>query len=167
MSTIGVLAMQGAFIEHIKMLRCLGTDAVEVRLPRELDELKGLILLAEDVEDLEQSPIGVMDLTVQRNAFGRQVDSYETDIPVPALETVSEPKEKGRPFHAVFIRAPLIRSIGEAVEVLSRLTDGSIVAARQSSLLATAFHPELTDDTRFHRYFLKMVDESLGASREG
>jgi 5'-phosphate synthase pdxT subunit len=207
MSKIGVLALQGAFIEHIKVLRRLGTEAVEVRLPRELDELKGLIipggesttvgklaatygliepikemadrgkviwgtcagliLLAEDAEDSEQPPIGVMDLTVQRNAFGRQVDSFEADIPVPALETVSEPKEEGRPFHAVFIRAPLIRSVGEEVEVLSRLTDGSIVAARQSSLLATAFHPELTDDTRFHRYFLKMVDESLGASKEG
>lgn len=207
MSKIGVLALQGAFIEHIKVLRRLGTEAVEVRLPRELDDLKGLIipggesttvgklaatygliepikemadrgkhiwgtcagliLLAEDVEDSEQPPIGVMDLTVQRNAFGRQVDSFEADIPVPALETVSEPKEKGRPFHAVFIRAPVIVSVGEGVEVLSLLTNGSIVAVRQGSLLATAFHPELTDDTRFHRYFLAMVVESEGASEVG
>ena len=200
MSKIGVLALQGAFIEHIKMLRSLGAEAVEVRLPQELDDLQGLIIpggesttigklavtyglieplkemahkgkpiwgtcaglifLAQDVEGAEQPLIERMDLAVQRNAFGRQVDSFEVDIPVPALEIVSEPEEKGRPFHAVFIRAPLILSIGDGVEVLSRLTDGGIVAARQGSLLITAFHPELTDDTRFHRYFLKMVDGS-------
>ncbi len=207
MSRIGVLALQGAFVEHVKMLRRLGAEAVEVRLPQELDGLKGLIipggesttvgklavayglteaikdladrgkpiwgtcagliLLAKDVEGLEQPLIGVMDLTVQRNAFGRQVDSFEADTPVSALETVSEAKEKGLPFHAVFIRAPLIVSVGEGVEVLSRLTNGSIVAARQGTLLATAFHPELTDDTRFHRYFLAMVLESEGASEVG
>jgi len=207
MSGIGVLALQGAFIEHIKMLRSLGAEAVEVRLPHELGDLQGLIipggesttigklattygliepikemagrgkpiwgscsgliLLAKNVEGMQQPLIGVMDLTVRRNAFGRQVDSFEADIPVHVLQTVSEPNEKGRPFHAVFIRAPLILSVGEGMEVLSRLTDGRIAAARQGSLLATAFHPELTNDTRFHRYFLKMVDESEGAAEVG
>ncbi len=207
MSKIGVLALQGAFIEHVKMLRSLGVEAVEVRLPEALDDLQGLIipggesttigklavtyglvepikqmarrglpiwgtcagliLLAKDVEGIEQPLIGVMDLTVERNAFGRQVDSFEADISVPVLEAVSEPYEKLRPFHAVFIRAPLIASVGERVEVLSRVTDGLIVAARQGGLLTTAFHPELTDDTRFHRYFLKMVDERRGGSKEG
>jgi 5'-phosphate synthase pdxT subunit len=207
MGKIGVLALQGAFIEHLKMLRRLGAEAVEVRLPRELDDLQGLIipggesttisklaatygltepikdmagrgkpvwgtcagliLLAKNVEGMEQPLVGVMDLTVQRNAFGRQVDSFEVDIPVPALETVSEPEEKGRPFHAVFIRAPVIASAGQAVEVLSHLTEGSIVAARQGGLLATAFHPELTDDTRFHRYFMRMVDGRHGVSEVG
>jgi 5'-phosphate synthase pdxT subunit len=204
---IGVLALQGAFIEHLKMLRRLGAEAVEVRLPQELDDLQGLIipggesttisklavtygliepikemaregkpiwgtcagliLLAKDVEGMQQPLVGVMDLTVRRNAFGRQVDSFEVDILVPALETVSEPAETSRPFHAVFIRAPVIRSAGEAVEVLSELSDGSIVAARQGGLLATAFHPELTNDPRFHRYFVKMVHESEGSSEAG
>lgn len=205
MSKVGILALQGAFLEHIKMLRSLGTEAVEVRVPQELDDLQGLIIpggesttigklavtysllepvkemaqrgksiwgtcaglifLARDVEGMEQPLVGVMDVTVRRNAFGRQVDSFEVDIPVPALAIASEPKEKDRLFHAVFIRAPLITSVGEGVEVLSRLTDGSIVAARQGSLLATAFHPELTSDTRFHRYFLKMVEEGEGGRK--
>jgi len=206
MSRIGVLALQGAFIEHIKMLRSLGAEAVEVRLPQDLadvdgliipggesttigklavtygliepikqmaDEGKpiwgtcaGLILLATDVQGREQSLIGAMDLTVERNAFGRQADSCEADIPVPALDAVSEPGKTGRPFHAVFIRAPLITSVGEGVEVLSRLTEAGIVAARQGMVLATAFHPELTADTRFHRYFLRMVDERHGTSKK-
>jgi 5'-phosphate synthase pdxT subunit len=200
MTKIGVLALQGAFSEHTRILRSLGVEAVEVHLPQELEDLQGLIIpggesttigklaatyglmrplkkmadqgkpiwgtcaglifLAKDIEGVEQPLIGVMDLTVQRNAFGRQVDSFEADIPVPALEVVSELMEKGLPFHAVFIRAPLVTSVGEGVEVLSRLDEGSIVAVRQSNLLATAFHPELTDDTRFHRYFVKMVEES-------
>jgi 5'-phosphate synthase pdxT subunit len=200
MTKIGVLALQGAFIEHVKILRSLGVEAVEVRLPQELDDLQGLIIpggesttigklaatyglmrplkqmadqgkpiwgtcaglifLAKDVEGVEQPLVGVMDLTVQRNAFGRQVDSFEADILVPALEVVSEQTEKDLPFHAVFIRAPLIAAVGEGVEVLSQVDEGSIVAARQNNLLATAFHPELTDDTRFHRYFVKMVEES-------
>jgi 5'-phosphate synthase pdxT subunit len=203
MSRIGILALQGAFREHVKILRSLGVEVVQVRLPQELDGLEGLIipggesttigklavtyglmeaimemadegkpiwgtcagliLLAKHTEGAEQPRIGAMDLRVQRNAFGRQVDSFEADIPVPALEAVSEPMEKGLPFHAVFIRAPLVESVGDGVEVLSRLAGGGIVAARQGSLLVTAFHPELTDDTRFHRYFLKMVDEAEGA----
>jgi 5'-phosphate synthase pdxT subunit len=204
MDRIGVLALQGAFIEHVKMLRALGTDAVEVRLPQDLQNLSGLIIpggesttvgklavsyglvepvrelaeggipvwgtcaglifLARKVEGIEQPLLGLMDVTVARNAFGRQVESFEAGISIPALDAVSEPDEKGRPFHAIFIRAPVITAAGEGVEVLSRLDEAGIVAARQGNLLVTAFHPELTSDTRFHRYFLAMVDEGQGTS---
>jgi 5'-phosphate synthase pdxT subunit len=99
-----------------------------------------------------------MDLTVERNAFGRQVDSFEAEILAPCLDVVSQPNQKGCPFRGVFIRAPLITAVGEGVEVLARLDGGGIVAARQANLLVTAFHPELTTDTRFHRYFLTMVE---------
>jgi len=192
---VGVLALQGAFVEHIEILRRLGVEAVEVRLPQEFDGLDGLIipggesttmgklavtyglldpirrmaregkpiwgtcagmiLLAKDV-GRRQPLLGLMDIVVRRNAFGRQVDSFETDLAIPALDAVSAPSERGKPFHAVFIRAPLIESVGKGVEVLARLEDGAIVAAREGKLLATAFHPELTEDTRFHRYFLNL-----------
>jgi len=92
----------------------------------------------------------VMDVQVKRNAFGRQVDSFEIDLDIPALEPRA-------PFHAIFIRAPLIERVGNDVEVLAKLDDGTIVAARQGNLLATSFHPELTNDTRFHKYFLARV----------
>jgi 5'-phosphate synthase pdxT subunit len=197
MVKIGVLALQGAFIEHINMLRRLGVDAVEVRLPEELESLDGLIipggesttigklavqyglvepiramardgkpiwgtcagmiLLARDIGNGVHPPISLMDVTVQRNAFGRQVDSFEADLDVPALDAVSEPGEKGRAFHSVFIRAPLIQAVGPDVKVLARRADGTIVAAQQGRLLATSFHPELTPDSRFHRYFLSLV----------
>jgi len=188
---IGVLALQGAFIEHEKVLERLGAEPVEVRLPQHLEGLDGLIipggesttigkvaarwglleplvafarsgrplwgtcagmiLMARGVTDgaADQPTLGLMDVTVRRNAFGRQVDSFEADLAVPALGE--------RPFHAVFIRAPWIERAGDSVEVLARLEDGTIVAARQGNLLATAFHPELTDDERFHRYFLRLV----------
>ncbi len=184
---IGVLALQGAFIEHEKMLKRLGAEAVEVRLPVHLDGLDGLVIpggesttmgklatdfglltplqrfaaqrptwgtcaglifLARDV-GRDQPLLKLMDIVVARNAFGRQVDSFETELHVPVLGE--------RPFPAVFIRAPLIERVGPGVEVLARLDDGRIVAARQGHLLATAFHPELTDDPRFHRLFLDMV----------
>lgn len=201
MHRIGVLALQGAFIEHVYVLRSLGVDAVEVRLPRELDDLDGLIIpggesttvgklavtyglvepirvmadagkpvwgtcaglifLARTVEGLEQPLLGLIDLTVERNAFGRQVDSFEAEVLAPCLDAVSQPDQKGCPFHAVFIRAPLITAVGEGVEVLARLDGGGIVAARQDHLLVTAFHPELTTDTRFHRYFLTMVESGV------
>jgi hypothetical protein len=96
--------------------------------------------------------LGLMDLHVQRNAFGRQVDSFEADLPVPAL---GDP-----PFHAVFIRAPVVEGVGDGVEVLARLPDGRIVAARQGRWLATAFHPELTDDPRFHQLYLSMIPQA-------
>jgi len=102
----------------------------------------------------DQPLLGLMDITIARNAFGRQVDSFEVDMPVPALLQV-DPVD--RLFHAVFIRAPLIESVGKGVEVLSQLEDGRIVAARQGHLLATSFHPELTGDDRFHRYFMELA----------
>jgi 5'-phosphate synthase pdxT subunit len=189
---IGVLALQGDFREHRQMLRRIGIDALEVRLPTELarvdgliipggesttigkllvrfemmDELRtraldgfpiwgtcaGAIVLSNDVRGrgVDQPVLGVMDTTIQRNAFGRQVDSFEADLPVPVLGD--------KPFHAVFIRAPVIERIGRAVESLARLSDGTVVAAQQRHLLATAFHPELTDDERFHQYFVRLVE---------
>lgn len=191
---IGVLALQGSFIEHRQMLESLGAACVEVRLPTQLDGLDGLIIpggesttigklavaygLMEPLrafgqnhaiwgtcagaiflsrDALRSQPLlGLMDIQVERNAFGRQVASFETDLDVPELAQVS-PDE--RPFHAVFIRAPLIAAVGPAAWPLARLEDGRIVAARQGRLLATSFHPELTRDDRFHRYFLAMAQE--------
>mgnify|MGYP005847907257 FL=1 len=197
MKTIGVLALQGAFVEHEQVLRGLGAEVREVRLPHQLQDLDGLIIpggesttigklateyglvepiremaragvpiwgtcagmiiLAKEVTGHEQPLVGVMDIVVRRNAFGRQVDSFVEDLQVPAFG------EGARPFPGVFIRAPLIESVGPAVEVLARLPEGGIVAARQGNLLATAFHPELTGDPRFHRYFLAMGDGQEGA----
>jgi 5'-phosphate synthase pdxT subunit len=95
-----------------------------------------------------------MDITVERNAFGRQVDSFEVDLDVPALQEIDP---GGKPFHAVFIRAPLIQSVEADTCILAKLQDDRIVAAQQGRLLATAFHPELTRDDRFHRYFLQLA----------
>ncbi len=113
----------------------------------------GAIFLSKDAHRL-QPLLELMDITVERNAFGRQVASFEVDLDVPALKTVSE---DDHPFHAIFIRAPLIDSVGEGVQVLARLEDGRIVAAQQGHWLATSFHPELTGDPRFHQYFLRLV----------
>jgi len=190
MMKIGVLALQGAFIEHKKILTSIGVEPIEVRLPRHLEGLDGLIipggesttigkvaeewgllepirafaqsgrplwgtcagmiLMAKEVVDgLPGQPfLELMDIVVRRNAFGRQVDSFEADLNVAALGE--------SPFHAVFIRAPLIEQIGKEVETLAQLEDGRTVAAQQGNLLATAFHPELTNDGRFHRYFLTL-----------
>jgi 5'-phosphate synthase pdxT subunit len=189
---IGVLALQGAFVEHEKILTRIGVEVVEVRLPEHLENLDGLIIpggesttigkvarqwelleplrafarsgcplwgtcagmifIAKDVVDgkPDQPLLALMDVTVRRNAFGRQVDSFEADLDVPALGN--------EPFHAVFIRAPFIERVGEEVKVLARLDDGTVVAVRQGNLLATAFHPELTEDDRFHRYFLNLSE---------
>jgi 5'-phosphate synthase pdxT subunit len=189
---IGVLALQGAFIEHAQVLQRIGVEACEVRLPEHLEGLDGLIIpggesttigklavqyglmepiramaaegkllwgtcagmifMAKDV-GRDQPLLGLMDVTVQRNAFGRQVDSFETDLDVPAIIT----PENKRPFHAIFIRAPLIESVGMGVDVLAALSNGAIVAARQGRLLATSFHPELAYDDRFHRYFVSLA----------
>lgn len=204
---VGVLALQGAFIEHENILARIGVEPVEVRLPGELEGLDGLILpggesttigqmaerwgllepirafarsgrplwgtcagmvlMAKEVVDgvLGQPRLELMDVMVRRNAFGRQVDSFEVGLEVPALGE--------EPFHAVFIRAPLIERVGKEVEILARLEpalspstslrasgvegDGAVAAVRQGNLLATAFHPELTDDDRFHRYFLGLA----------
>ena len=186
---IGVLALQGAFREHVEALRELGVEAVEVRLPQQLNGLDGLIIpggesttigklavqyglqeaitryakaghplygtcagmimLSKDI-GRDQPLFGMMDISVERNSYGRQLDSFETDVDVPDLGE--------KPFHAVFIRAPRIKSVGEGVAVLARLDDGTPVAARQGEILVTAFHPELTSDLRFHRYFLAMAE---------
>ena len=109
----------------------------------------GMILMARKSYDASFEPLGLMDITVRRNAFGRQRESFETELNVPALGT--------KPFPGVFIRAPLIEHVNGTVEVLARLADGTIVAAREDKMLALVFHPELTDDLRFHRYFLGLL----------
>ncbi len=113
----------------------------------------GMILLAKRLDETGMPALEAMDIAVRRNAFGRQVDSFEADLQVAVL---GDP-----PFHAVFIRAPIIENLGPAVEVLARLPDGTPVAARQGQLLATAFHPELTRDDRFHRFFLQRIAQQV------
>jgi 5'-phosphate synthase pdxT subunit len=192
MATIGVLALQGDFVEHEAILKRLGAETREVRLPADLEGLDGLIIpggesttitrlmamygllqpirdfaagrpvwgtcagmivMAKQATDLDQETLDIMDIEVERNAFGRQVDSFETDIPITEVS--------GGPVHAIFIRAPLVRSAGEGVKVLGTLDGQGIVAARQGRLLVTAFHPELTGDTRMHGYFLSLADGSV------
>jgi pyridoxal 5'-phosphate synthase pdxT subunit len=194
MTTIGVLALQGDFQEHCAALTRLGVETREVRLPEDLEGLAGIIIpggesttigklandygllnplrrkapslpmwgtcaglvfMARDVGH-DQPILGVMDIVVERNAFGRQVDSFEADLQIQGMEET--------PFHGVFIRAPEIKAVGPKVQVLCRLEDGRIVAARQGLLLVTSFHPELTGDDRLHRYFLAMVSETSPAS---
>jgi 5'-phosphate synthase pdxT subunit len=115
----------------------------------------GMIVMAKDVTDLDRETLGLMDISVVRNAFGRQLDSFEADL---VIEEVP-----GEPFHAVFIRAPLIKASGPGVKVLAQLEGKGVVAARQGHLLATSFHPELTDDMRLHQYFLTFASEVTGA----
>lgn len=186
---MGVLAAQGAFVEHIDILRRLKVEAKPIRLPRELagvdgliipggestsisklmltyhlmDEVKnlvqsglpvfgtcaGMILLASKISDSDVVPLGLMDIVVGRNAFGRQRESFETDLSIPVLGR--------KPFPAVFIRAPVIREVNGKAEVLAKLADGAAVAAQQGRLVVSAFHPELTSDLRFHQYFLDIV----------
>ncbi len=191
---IGVLALQGAFVEHIAILHQLGVEAVPVRLPQELrcldgliipggesttisrlmldykltDEVRnlaenglpifgtcaGMILLANEISDRDEvEPLGVMRIRVRRNAFGRQRESFETELPIPVLGE--------KPFPGVFIRAPIVEQVNSGVEILARLGD-TTVATRQEKLLASAFHPELTDDPRFHQYFLDIVSGRRG-----
>ena len=188
--TIGVLALQGSFAEHLNVLAEIGCRARAVRLPEDLACLDGLIIpggesttisklalryhlvtpirqsaqkglpiwgtcagliyLASNIEATEQHSLNLIDITVSRNAFGSQIDSFEVDLEVPVLG----PPE----FRGIFIRAPLITRIGSEVTILSKLYDGKIVAANQGKILVTAFHPELSGDLRFHRYFAdKMV----------
>jgi 5'-phosphate synthase pdxT subunit len=113
----------------------------------------GAIFLSRDVRRA-QPLLGLMDITVERNAFGRQVDSFEVALDIPALKKV-DPGD--HPYHAVFIRAPLIEAVYGDAQILSQLDDGRIVAAQQGRWLATSFHPELTDDDRFHRYFVRLA----------
>ena len=115
----------------------------------------GAILLAKRVPGLDRPPIGAMDITADRNAFGRQADSFETELDVAGIE--------GGPIRAIFIRAPVIREPGPDVQVLATLPDGRIVACREGRLLATAFHPELTDDPRMHEWFVRLAREAAGS----
>jgi 5'-phosphate synthase pdxT subunit len=198
---IGVLAVQGAFAEHIALLAGLGVEAVPVRLPDDLDGLAGLILpggestaqrklidtwglrapiidlarrgaplfgtcaglilLSAEISDGDAPVFPLLDITVKRNAFGRQLDSFEADVAVPVLGD--------RPVHAVFIRAPIVERIGDGVGVLARLDDGRVVAVRQDNVIATAFHPELAGETRFHRLMATMaaafVEPGEGSAR--
>ncbi len=117
----------------------------------------GAILLAKRVPNLDRPPIGVLDVTIERNAFGRQIDSFEIDLNVTGVE--------GPPMHAVFIRAPVITKPGRNVEVLASLDDGRIVACREGHLLATSFHPELTGDGRMHEMFVTMVREATARAK--
>jgi len=196
--SVGVLAIQGDVAEHKTMLAGLGVEAVEVRLPADLERVDGLImpggesttigklmvkygldqalqararqgtpvygtcagmiLLARTARGGEPPLLRLMDITVARNAYGRQVDSFEADLEVPALGPP--------PLHAVFIRAPVIEEAGPGVEVLATL-DGRPVLARQGNLLVSSFHPELTPDARLHRYFVDMVRAGTVVGRRG
>ena len=143
-TTIGKLLTNSGLLQPLR-------DAVNRGLPV-YGTCAGMILLARDIGGLDQPLIGVMDITVKRNAFGRQLDSFEEALSVPSLGV--------KPFRGVFIRAPLIEKTGDGVAVLAQLSDGRVVAARQGKLLATAFHPELTTDSRVHAYFLEMIEGS-------
>lgn len=188
---IGVLALQGAFREHLDTLAAIGVEGVRVREPADLKGLSGLILpggesttmrlgierwglrqpildfaesgapvfgtcagmivLARDIAGGEEPILPLLDVTVERNAFGRQLESFEADLDVDVLG--------GRPVHAVFIRAPIIERTGPGVDVLARLDDGRIVAVRERNIVATSFHPELAGETRFHRLVATMASE--------
>ena len=179
---IGVLALQGAFREHVTMLERLGAEVVEVRLPQQLDGLGGLIVpggesttimrlaglygLDEAIKGfegavfgtcagmivLDRERLGLIDISVERNAFGRQVASFEADIEIA---------DEDEPFRAVFIRAPWIRDAGLDVDILAAV-DGHPVLAREGRILVSSFHPELTADTRIHERFLRLVREGAG-----
>jgi 5'-phosphate synthase pdxT subunit len=109
----------------------------------------GMIMMAHEITEADPVPLQLMDIGVFRNAFGRQIDSFEQDLDVAGLNS--------GPFHAIFIRAPVVTRVGERVKVLAALADGKPVAVRQGHLLATSFHPELTRDTRLHQYFLRLI----------
>lgn len=188
---IGVLAVQGAFAEHLTTLDAIGVEGVEVRLPDDLAGVAalilpggestaqrrlvdrwglrapilalarsgapmfgtcaGMILLAKDIVDGDEPVFPLLDVSVRRNAFGRQLDSFEASVAVPVLGD--------QPVHGVFIRAPIVERTGPDVDVLATLDDGRIVAVRQRNVIATAFHPELAGETRFHRLVATMAAE--------
>jgi len=188
---IGVLALQGAFREHLDTLAAIGVEGVRVREPADLEGISGLILpggesttmrqlidrwglhqpildfaasgapifgtcagmivLAREIAGGEPPILPLLDVTVERNAFGRQLDSFEADLDVDVLGST--------PVHAVFIRAPIVERTGPDVDVLAELDDGRVVAVRQRNVLATAFHPELAGETRFHRLLATMAAE--------
>lgn len=189
MPNVGVLAIQGDFLEHRQMLERLGVEVSEIRLPHQLDDIDGLIIpggesttiamlidiyhfrevlqnkikdglpvwgtcagmiiISDKLADRRPDPLHLMDIEVSRNAFGRQLDSFEADIPFEEID--------GPPFHCVFIRAPGVTKTGKTVKVLAKLENGHPIAVRQGTMLATSFHPELTDDTRIHDLFVRIV----------
>ena len=189
---VGVLALQGDFAEHIAVLKSLGVESREVRLPQQLEEVggliipggesttlsrlmsiyqfrepikqmaqqgkavwgtcAGLIMMAHEITEEDPTPLDMIDIGVHRNAYGRQVDSFEQELDVNGFDQC--------PFHGVFIRAPGIYRVGNSVSVLTSLPDGQPVAVQQGNMLGTSFHPELTADGRFHRYFLDLIPVS-------
>ena len=118
----------------------------------------GMIMLAHEITEADPVPLQLMDIGVRRNAFGRQIDSFEQDLDIAELDTPGP--EEPAPFHAIFIRAPVVIRVGPQVKTLAALPDGQAVAVRQGNLMATAFHPELTGDARLHRYFLSLAGEN-------
>ena len=185
---IGVLAIQGDFIEHINILQTLGVECREIRLPEQLSDVDGLIIpggesttlsrlltrydlrqpikklatdgkplwgtcagmimMASEITENDPVPLEIMDIGVQRNAFGRQIDSFEQELEITGFDET--------PYHAIFIRAPVIKRVGSGVSIMASLQDGRPVAVQQSNLMATSFHPELTKDSRFHTHFLNL-----------
>lgn len=190
MTRIGVLAIQGDFHEHILVLESLGVVASEVRLPKHLEGLDGLIIpggesttivkladlyglrdairaavdggmalwgtcagmivIARELTEDRPEPFNLVDMKVSRNWFGRQVDSFEQDLQIEGIE--------GGPYRCVFIRAPAVAELGNGVKIIASLNGGTPVAVRSGKILATAFHPELTDDTRVHELFLSLAE---------
>jgi 5'-phosphate synthase pdxT subunit len=187
---VGVLSLQGTFIEHVNAIRKLGVDALEVRKPENLHGISGVIIpggestvitrlmhyyrLVEPLKRLAENSVPflgtcagmiclskdvgspgeletleLLDIRVNRNAFGRQVASFETELNIPVLGE--------KPFPGLFIRGPVVEHTGDGVEVIARIDDGRIVAVQQGNILATAFHPELMEDLRLHQYFLQLV----------
>jgi len=185
---IGVLAIQGDFIEHINILQTLGVECREIRLPEQLSDVDGLIIpggesttlsrlltrynlrqpikqlatdgkplwgtcagmimMASEITENDPVPLEIMDIGVQRNAFGRQIDSFEQELEITGFDET--------PYHAIFIRAPVIKRVGSGVSIMASLQDGRPVAVQQANLMATSFHPELTKDARFHTHFLNL-----------
>jgi 5'-phosphate synthase pdxT subunit len=187
-STVGVLALQGDFREHSRALKALGAEVTEIRLPSDLEGIDGIVLPGGEsttigrlavrfglIEPLraaivaglptygtcagmifasisltegEQPLLGVLDVMVQRNAFGRQNESFETQLDIEGFDD---------PFHAVFIRAPWVAKVGDSVDVLATVRDHPVMV-RQGNIIATSFHPELTDDLRIHRMLLELIE---------
>lgn len=198
--TVGVLALQGAVDEHLRMIEECGARGVGIKRPAGLDDVDGLIipggestaigkliseygfadpirrrgmsglpifgtcagliLLSRDVVGAHGPLLGLADVTVERNAFGRQVDSFEDDLEVEGIE------DEERLYHAVFIRAPVMEAVGAGVTVMASLGGGAVLA-REGNLLLGAFHPELTSDLRVHRFFLDMVAKAARGARHG
>jgi pyridoxal 5'-phosphate synthase pdxT subunit len=196
---VGVLCLQGSFVEHLSSLQRCGARVREVRLPEHLEGIDalvipggesttflklideyalrtplrqaiidglpvlatcaGVVILAAEISSHRMAPLGMLDIRVARNAFGRQVESFEEDLSIEGVD--------GPPFRGVFIRAPIIASCGPSARVVSRLHDGTIVACSQGRILATSFHPEFVPDLRVHQHFLSTVrdaPQALGRS---